>query len=222
MSHWKLLESLRKRTIQILERLGPLGSGALVHGSLARGDVDRKSDIDILIPSKTSTQLVETRLANSGLPLYSREIVQATPSHSPKAHMYLDAEQTASITIPLSRFRRLELEFYRFGGTVNFQDLLQDKRRPGCTKKLTLVQPTVEGHEESPVIGREVETARLLNVSTDIVRERVRVLTRRDSIGRTGVFLKIFVPEERSFEDALKEEADSNPVLRRTLRIREA
>lgn len=183
--------------------------------------MDGKSDIDILIPSKTSTQLVETRLANAGLSPYSREIVQATPSHSPKAHIFLDAERTASITIPLSRFRRLELEFYKFGGTVSFQDLLQDKRRPGCTKKLRLVEPTVDGHEESPVIGRESEIARLLNVSTDIVRERIRVLTRRDSVGRTGVFLKIVVPEERSFEDALGEEADSNPVLRRTLRKRE-
>jgi hypothetical protein len=74
---------------------------------------------------------------------------------------------------------------------------------------------------ESPIIGRESEVARLLGVSSDIVRERIRVLTRRDTIGRTGVFLKLVVPERASFEEVLKSEAESNPALRRTLRERQ-
>src|SRR5207245_7406557 len=91
-------------------------------------------------------------------------------------------------TIPLSEFRRLELEFYKFGGTANMEDLRLGIRRPGCTKRLTLKQPTDNGHIESPIVGRESEVARLLGVSSDIVRERIRVLTRRDTIRRTGVF----------------------------------
>jgi len=46
-------------------------------------------------------------------------------------------------------------------------------------------------------------------------------LTRRDTIGRTGVFLKLVVPEGASFEEVLKSEAESNPALRRTLRERQ-
>ena len=100
------------------------------------------------------------------------------------------------------------------------EDLRRGIRRPGCTKRLTLIQPTDDGHVESPIVGRESEVARLLSVSSDIVRERIRVLTRRDTIGRTGVFLKLAVPEGASFEEVLKSEAESNPALRRTLRGR--
>lgn len=219
-ARWRLLKTIRKRTITNLKALGPYGNNALVHGSVARGDVDEKSDIDILIPSVVSTQLLEAQLASSGATVYSREITQATPSHSPKAHLFLDPDQTASITVPLTEFRRLELEFYKFGGTIDLGGLLEEVRRPGCTKKLTLVQPTPEGHVESPVASRESEVARLLGVSTDIVRERVRVLTRRDTVGRTGVFLRLPVPEGLSFEEVIRTETDSNPALRRTLRRR--
>lgn len=220
-ARWRLLRAIRDRTSSILRLLGPVGNNALVHGSVARGDVDVKSDIDILIPSVTGTQLVEAQLAASGTTIYSREITQATPSHSPKAHIFLEPDQTASVTVPLIEFRRLELEFYMFGGTVNLQDILEEVRRPGCTKHLTLIQPTDQGHIESPVVDRESEVARLLGISSGIVRERVRVLTRRDAVGRTGVFLRLNVPEGRSFEEVVKTEAYSNPALRRTLRRRE-
>jgi predicted nucleotidyltransferase len=220
-SRWRLLKSLRERTISIFGTLATWGNSASVHGSVARGDVDEKSDIDILIPTGVSTQLVEAQLASSGISPYSREITQATPRHSPKAHIYLDPERTASITIPLSEFRRLELEFYKFGGTASLEDLMRGTRRLGCTKRLSLIQPTDDGHMESPIIGRESEVARLLGVSSDIVRERIRVLTRRDTIGRTGVFLRLVVPEGASFEELVKSEAESNPALRRTLRERQ-
>ncbi len=219
-SRWSLLESMRERAVRILEGLGPLGNPGIVHGSLARGDVDEKSDIDILIPNQTSSQLVEVRLESCGFEVYSRELAQATPMHSPKAHLYLDPEQKTAVTFPLAPFRKLESEFYRFGGTATLQDLKDSIRNPGCTKKLTLIEPTGEGHVESPVIGHEREVARKLGVSVDIVQERVRVLTKRDSIGRTGTFLRISVPEGLSFEQVLRDEARANPALRRTLRAR--
>ncbi len=219
-SRWSPLKSMQERAVGILEGLGPLGNPGIVHGSLARGDVDEKSDIDILIPTRTSSQLVEARLEASGFQVYLRELAQATPMHSPKAHVYLDPEQKALVTFPLAPFRRLESEFYRFGGTANLQDLRDKLRRPGCTKKLTLIEPTDEGHVESPVIGHEPEVARKLGVSVDIVRERVRVLTRRDSMGRTGTFLRIALPQGASFEQVLRDEAKANPALRRTLKAR--
>ncbi len=221
-SHWKLFKTLRRDALGILEGLGTWKASAIVHGSLARGDVDEKSDIDILLPADVSTQLVEAGLEAAGFEALARELAQATPVHSPKAHLYLDPEQKKAITVPLAPLRRLELEFYTFGGMVTWQDLRDQIRRPGCTKKLTLIEPTEDGHVESSILGREPEVARLLGISVDIVRERVRVLTRRDSIGRTGVFLKLPVPEGVSFEEALRAETKVNPALRRTLRERKS
>jgi len=219
-SRWRILGNLRSKALAVLDGLGPWRTSALIHGSLARGDVDIKSDIDILIPASVSTQLVETSLEISGFQLASREIAQATPMHSPKAHLYLDLERKTAVTIPMTPFRRLEEEFYRFGGTVAWNGLKEEVRTKGCTKKLTLIEPTETGHSESPVVGRESEVARILGISTDIVRERVRVLSRRDSIGRTGIFLKLPVPEEVSFEEVLDQQVRANPALRRTLRMR--
>jgi uncharacterized protein len=219
-SHWTRLGSLRERAVHVTNALTGWSQIALTHGSVARGDVDDKSDVDVLIPSNANTQLVEAALENAGFTIFSREIAQATPSHSPKAHLYLDVEQTTSVTVPLAPFRSLELEFYSFGGTVTLQQLQQKIRNPGCTKRLLLIEPVPEGHLESPVVGRESEVARLLGVSTAIVTERVRVLTRRDTVGRTGMYLKIPVREGESFDEVLRDRSDSDPALRRTLRGR--
>ncbi len=219
-AQWSLLKALRDRAITVFEGLGTWRESSVIHGSVARGDVDEKSDIDILIPMETATQLVETGLENFGFTIFAREISQATPVHSPKAHLYLDPEQRMVVTIPLLQFRTLETEFYKFGGAAKLQDLRSYLRVPGCTKRLTLIEPTVDGHLESPVAEHEMEVARKVGVSVEIVRERERVLTRRDRLGRTGTFLKLNVPEAVTFEEALEEETKTNPALRRTLRIR--
>ena len=219
-SHWKRFESLRDRAAKVILALSSWSQTAQTHGSVARGDVDDKSDVDILIPSTVNTQLVETALENSGFTITSREIAQATPSHSPKAHLFLNVEQTTSVTVPLTPFRSLESEFYTFGGTVNLQQINQKTRSLGCTKKLLLIEPSPDGHFESPVIGRESEVARLLGVSVGIVNERERVLTRRDAVGRTGIYLRTRVREGESFEEVLKARLDSDPAVRRTLRKR--
>ncbi len=187
-AHWARLDSLRDRAVHVINALTAWSQTALTHGSVARGDVDDKSDVDVLIPSNVNTQIVEAALENAGFTIFSREIAQATPSHSPKAHLHLDPEQTTSV--------------------------------PGCTKKLLLIEPIPEGHFESPVVGRESEVARLLGVSVAIVVERVRVLTRRDIVGRTGMYLRIPVREGESFDEVLRTRSDSDPALRRTLRGR--
>lgn len=219
-THWERFESLRDRAAKVITALASWSQTALTHGSVARGDVDDRSDVDVLIPSTANTQLVEASLETSGFSIASREIAQATPSHSPKAHIFLDIEQTTSVTIPLTPFRSLESEFYAFGGTVNLQRIHEKARSLGCTKKLLLIEPTTDGHFESPVIGREGEVARLLRVSVAIVNERSRVLTRRDTIGRTGIYLRMPVRDGESFEEVLRSRIDSDPAVRRTLRKR--
>ncbi len=99
---------------------------------------------------------------------------------------------------------------------------MRAKRRvPGVNKKLILiVPPTERGHVEREVIGRESEVAKILGVSVDIVRERVHVLTRRDSIGRTGIYINEEVPDWMGFEEALKAIADRDPNVRRKVRER--
>src|SRR2546427_685458 len=150
MSQWAKLESLRERAVRVINALAASSQIALTHGSVARGDVDDKSDVDVLIPSNVNTQLVEAAIETAGFTIFSKEIAQATPSHSPKAHLHLDPEQTTSVTVPLTPFRSLELEFYSFGGTVTLPQLGQKFRSPGCTKKLLLIEPIPEGHFESP------------------------------------------------------------------------
>jgi len=213
--HWNLLEDKRKIAAQIMEALEAEGFESAIHGSVARGDVEEDSDVDVLIPHTVPSYRLELSLTKQGYKLFTRLIAQATPSHSPKAHIYLNAEETASVTFPLLKFKRLEYEFYRFGGMVDLEAIRSSRRTPGVTKRLTLVEPTARGHLESQVVGRESEVARILAVSPDIVKERVRVLTRRDKVGRTGIFLVVPLSEDEQFEEALKKVIESNPAVRR-------
>jgi len=161
---------------------------------------------------------VELALTLAGFKLYSRRIAQATPSHTPKAHIYLDADEKLCVTFPMGPLRPLEHEFYRFGGYLGLPQLLRRERLPGCDKRTFLIQPTPTGHMESPVRGREVEVAKTLGINLQIVRERVRVLTRRQEIGRTGIVVSQEVRDGETFEEVLRRLARSNPVVARRLR----
>ena len=213
---WRLLRELRDKALRILEILRRYSHEGFVHGSIARGDVDQYSDIDIILLKPASSQTLELSLTLNGFRIYSRRMTQATPGHTPKGHIYLDPYEKVSVTFPLMPFRPLEIEFYKFGGMADTTALEGSVRVPGCTKRLTLIEPTKNGHLESNIIGREAEVAEKLGISPQIVRERVRVLTRRDRIGRTGVFLKVDIGEEESFEGVFKRLLESNPALRRT------
>jgi len=217
---WRRLSDLRERSTEIMRILDRAGIRTLVHGSVARGDVDSKSDVDILIPYVVPSHKIELSLVMSGVELSARRISEATPSHAPKAHVYLTPEEDLSVTFPLLDFRSLELEFYAFGGMLNLKGLLKDRRVPGCTKRLTLIEPISTGHIESPVVGHESEVAKIVGVSVGIVRERVRVLRRRDEIGRTGTFLDVELGEDEIFESVLKAIVDENPAVRRLCRNR--
>ncbi len=213
--HWELLKDLRQKALHVMQVLQEAQMPSIVHGSVARGDVDSYSDVDIVVPYVVPSHRVEVSLNMKGFDIYSRRIAQATPSHAPKGHIYLDPDEKMSVTFPLLDLRSLELDFFRFGGVIDIEQLKKKARVAGCTKKLTLIEPTQQGHVESLVIGHEAEVARKVGVTVDIVRERVRVLTRRDRIGRTGIFVLAEVGKDETFESVMKSLIDTNPAIRR-------
>jgi len=160
----------------------------IVHGSIARGDVNAKSDIDIFVATQISSFTVETVLEKAGLSISKRVLVQATPTHSMKAYIELDGNTTVSF--PLMKMRRVEIEFYRFGGQATLENLRKKQRSVGVDKRLMLIEPTEDGHVESTVAGQEEYVARLLGISVYTVSDRVHTLLRIDKIGRTGDFIK--------------------------------
>lgn len=215
--HWELLEKLRRIAMNILEILMLNGIPSVVHGSIARGDVHRGSDIDIFVPVPVPSYKVEFILENSGYTIYYRYIAIATPSSTPKAYIVLDPSERIVVSYPLLKPKPREIEFYKFGGLLDLDGLRRNMRVPGVNKKLVLIEPTPYGHRESPVIGRESIVASILGISIETVEERVRVLSRRDEIGRTGVFVKYMLSPDEVFEEALVKIARRNPLVRRQL-----
>ncbi len=207
-SHWKLLHSLRETASEIMEALREFSP--LVYGSLARGDIHKDSDIDIVIPYVVPSCLLEIYLEEFNI--LERRLTQATPWRLIKGLIELP---DATITFPLVQPTRVEHEFYRFGGFLSVEELSKDKRVPGVDKRLVFIDPTETGHMELSVCGREHNIAKMLDVSIDIVSERVKVLQRRDKVGRTGIFLnKALLPDE-TFEMVLKSLSSTNTQLRR-------
>jgi predicted nucleotidyltransferase len=214
-SHWNTLSRLRKRTLEVMNQIETTGAKPFVHGSVARGDVTGSSDIDIIIPQVISSYRLELVLGN---PLH-RELVQATPSMVLKGHIHLEGDVVVSF--PMFKLMSREEEFYKWGGRLDSEGLESEIRVPGVDKRLILIEPTSDGHIESGVIGQEHLVVKKLNVSIDIARERVRVLTRREAVGRTGVYQTYPLKDSESFEEVTKRLQDSDPALRRTLERRE-
>ena len=213
---WALLEALREKAVRIMRALEVFRLRGLVHGSVARGDVNVNSDVDVFIAELPSSFLVETALERAGVSVNSRLLVQATPNYAMKAHIEVDSK--LSVSFPLMRMRRVEREFYRFGGEVNLQQLKTGVRSAGVDKRLLLIEPTEKGHVESSIIGREEQAAKRLGVSAETVLDRVHALLKRDEVGRTGVFVKKELASNETFELALKRLVDENPAVRRRMR----
>jgi len=212
---WSLLRRLRSKATPIMDAMRRANLESLVHGSVARGDVKSKSDVDIFLPLQTSSFSVEAALEKAGIPVNKRLLVQASPTYAAKAHIEID--ESTAVSFPLMSMRKVEREFYRFGGEANLETLQADSRVPGIDKRLMLIIPTEKGHREGSIIGQEELAAKMLKISVQTVQDRVRVLLRRDKVGRTGVFVKIEVSEDDTFETALSRLADQNPAVRRRL-----
>jgi predicted nucleotidyltransferase len=214
--HWDLFKEFRRKTMRIMEALDKANLESIVHGSIARGDVNKKSDIDVFIPYQASSFTVETALERAIISINRRLVVQATPAYAMKA--YIELDEKTSVSFPLMKMRKVEREFYRFGGEIALKNLREDLRVCGVDKRLMLIEPTSEGHKESAIVGREEQVAKLLGISVETVLDRVHALLRRDEVGRTGVFLQKELSNSETFELALKRLADQNPAVRRRLK----
>ena len=215
-TRWTLLQQYREKATQILTALENFHLQAVAHGSIARGDVNTKSDIDIFIPEPQSSFLVETALETARMPINARLVVQATPTYTMKAHIEIDDK--TSVSFPLMRMRKVEREFYKFGGEIALAQLRTGVRVAGVDKRLMLIEPTEKGHVESSIIGREEHVAKILGISAETVLDRVHTLLKRDEVGRTGVFIKKELAADETFEMALKKLAEGNPAVRRRVK----
>lgn len=213
---WILLKGFRKKALEIITALEKTHLHAVVHGSIARGDVRTDSDIDIFIPEVQNSFLVEAALEKANIKINSRILVQATPNYAMKAH--IEINEKTSVSFPLMEMRRVEREFYSFGGEVNLKQLEDYTRMPGVDKRLMFIEPTETGHIESSIIGREENVAKLLGISAETVFDRVHTLLKRDKVGRTGLFIKKELKVEETFELALKRLVEANPAVRRRIK----
>jgi predicted nucleotidyltransferase len=213
---WTLLREFREKAKRVMTALDSIHLQTLVHGSVARGDVNKNSDVDVFIREPPSSFLVETALEKAGIPVNSRVLVQATPTYAVKA--YIEIDPRTSVSFPLMRLRKVETEFYKFGGEADLNQVNAGVRVAGVDKRLMLIEPTEKGHMESSIVGREEQTARTLGISVETVRDRVRALLKRDEVGRTGVFIKKELAADETFEMALKRLVDENPAVRRKMK----
>lgn len=214
---WELLKKIRATARRITELLAQHQIDALVYGSVARGDVKATSDIDIIITTPIPSFRIELILDQAREPILHKFIIQATPSDTVKAHIELSDNMT--ITLLLSKVIGYGMDFYRFGGAINHMDIINAVRVPGVDKRLVLIQPTEKGHHELSIIDQPHHAAAVLKISKNMVEQRIRVLTRRDHIGRTGVFLNKEIPIEDNIEAALEDLAAKNSLLRRRLQF---
>jgi predicted nucleotidyltransferase len=212
---WELLKTLRRKAVWVMAALDAFHLRSFTHGSIARGDVKLGSDVDVFIPEVQNSFIVETALEKAKIPINNRLIVQATPSYAMKAHIEID--ETTTISFPLMEMRRVEREFYRFGGEINLTELRTDLRVAGVDKRLMLIEPTEKGHVESSVVGGEEFAAKTLGVAVETVLDRVHALMKRDMVGRTGVFVKRELFADETFELALKKLSEQNPAVRRRM-----
>jgi predicted nucleotidyltransferase len=215
-ARWALLKEFRAKAMQVMTALEQFHMQPVVHGSIARGDVTKKSDVDIFIADPPSSFILESALEKASLPINSRLIVQSTPNYAMKGNIMID--ENASVSFPLMSMRRVEREFYRFGGEASLSELQENFRRAGVDKRLMLIEPTAAGHVESSILGREEHVAKVLGISVETVLDRVHALMKRDEVGRTGVFIKRELAVDETFELALKRMAEENPAVRRRMR----
>jgi len=209
----ELLTIFRTEAITLLKILEEVGLEAFVHGSVARGDVSSTSDIDIHIP----IQISSFRLGLlKNFDFADRRIIMGTPNSTIRG--ILIRHDNVSISYPLSTPRERETEFYQFSGLLYLEDLKQNSRIVGVTKQLILIEPEGDGYWVSSVIANRKRAIQILNLSQQIVDERIRVLERRDRIGRTGLLLNYALSHDENFEQALRHIADRNVIVRRMLK----
>ena len=215
-NQWTLISKYRMNGKKILCALIKSKLTPSIYGSVARGDVTKNSDIDIIIPEVFSSFQIESSLERLDIPIQNRYIIQATPSHAIKA--YIELNSVTTISFPLTRLKKIEREFYKFGGEINLRQIDSNRRVHGVDKRLMLIEPTKTGHIERGIVGIEDYVAKNIGISTQTILNRVNILQKREETGKTGVFIKKIVPTDFTFELVLKKLADKNPAVRRRLK----
>ena len=212
---WAILKAKRARAIKIMEMFTKERLNPFIYGSVARGNVHQNSDIDIIFTDQIPSFQIELLLDKNDINDYFREIIMATPKDSIKMYIYLS--KLESITLPISKLGKDGVEFYDFGGIINLNQLQSEVRVAGIDKRLVLIKPTPEGHEEISIIGTEARAAKDVGISIDTLNERKKVLLRREKYGRTGVFLKRQLQINETTEEVLKRLADRKSIVRKKL-----
>ncbi len=210
---WNQLRAKRKRAIELLSMLKQYTP--YVYGSLARGDVHGNSDIDIIILNKIPSFQIEFILEENGFTNYFREIIMATPQDSIRLYIYLN--ELECLTLPLTTLNKKNLQFYDFGGKIDLEQMKNDIRVVGIDKRLIMIKPTSEGHEELSIINNETMVAREMGIKIEYLNERKKILLRRERHGRTGVFFKKILDINDTTEEAIKKLASSHSIIRKKL-----
>ena len=186
------------------------------YGSVARGDVSLHSDVDIVIDPAPSYK-VEIALGE----WLKRKIVQGTPNQTPKMVYQLGVIPNIHLSVPFVQLSNRENDFISFAGKLSLSKFQNGEYAIGVNKKLLLVEPMDnKGNNYHYTSIRDLpyhDIAKKINVGVDIILERIRVLSRRDDIGRTGLYIDYELNPSEEPEKVLKELASQRQELRRLL-----
>ena len=218
INDWALLEQKRKKAKDLMEIFVKEGLNPFIYGSVARGNVHKFSDIDIIFLQQIPSYKIEYVLGKNGYNTYVKEIIMATPHDSLKLNIYLS--ELECITLPLTKMDNKSIEFFDFGGKINFEQLKLNLRVPGIDKRLVLVKPNQKGHEEISVIDNEILVSKETGISIRSINERIKVLLKREKYGRTGVFLKRQLQQNETPEEVIKKIARKKSIIRKKIYLR--
>jgi len=211
---WRLLKELRSRALKVIKPLVRACLDPVVYGSVARGDVSFSSDVDVALLHPVAPCVVEEALRREGLEITGKEVVQATPQHAPKAYLYVLAGGEVIVSFPLVKLSEAEVNFYTFGGKIGVEGLLEGRRVSGVNKSLKVIIPVSDGHLEFPLLGNELETSKVTGIPISIIEERKRMLLRRRTCRRSGVFVRMVLGPDEPIEVAVRELATRSPLKR--------
>jgi len=210
---WELLRAKRERAKELMNMFREFIP--FIYGSVARGNVHKDSDIDIIFLNQIPSFQIELVLNKYGYQKYLREIIMATPNDS--IRLYIHLNELECITLPITKLNKKTLDFYSFGGKIDLNKLNKGIRVPGIDKRLVLIKPNPKGHEEFSIIDNENIAAKEIGISISSINERKKVLLKREKKGRTGVYLKRELEIDETIEEVLKELTNSNATVRKKI-----
>ncbi len=213
---WQIFSSKREIAKRIMAPLYMEGYNPIIYGSIARGDVDEDSDVDIFIEQVVNPAIIETIIEKNLGGWLRRTVVQATPGYVVKGYIFID--ELVSISFPLIEMLPNEAEFYSIAGKLGYNDVLENKRTSGMNKSMIVIIPVEDGHMEFPARQDPDLAAKLINVDPKALRERIHILEKRKEHGRTGTYIELELDGGETFSQALKTIINQNPILRRRMK----